>query len=108
MKTKLNVKLLQSHKLNTKINLSYCKWLYSEVAKQCKSNPKKCWKYVNSKYKSQTRIGDVKTVASDSCVVVANDDVDKANIFGNYFSCVYTPEYEGEYKELPPRGLAVS
>jgi len=30
------------------------------------------------------------TVANDRCVVVASDDVDKANIFGNYFSGVYT------------------
>jgi len=41
-------------------------------------------------------------------VVVADDDVDKANIFGNYFSGVYIVESDGEFKELPSRGPAVS
>jgi len=47
-------------------------------------------------------------LASDKCVVVANDDVDKANISGNYFSGVYTLESEGKFEELPPRFPAVS
>jgi len=41
-------------------------------------------------------------------LVIANDDVDKANIFGNYFSGVFTLESEGEFEELPPRYPAVS
>jgi len=67
----------------------------------------KKWKYVNSNFKSQTRIGGMRTVPSDKCVVIPNDDMDKANIFGNYFSCVHT-ESEGKFKELPHRGPAVS
>jgi len=34
---------------------------------------------------------------------VANDDEDKANIFGDYFSGVYTHESVEEFKELPAR-----
>jgi len=50
------------------------------VAKQCKSNPKKFWKYVNSKSKSQTTIGDIKKVGSNGLVSVVNADEDKANV----------------------------
>jgi len=51
-----------------------------EVAKQCKTNPKKFWKYVSSKSKSQTKTGDIKTVDTDKNVNVANDDEDKATL----------------------------
>jgi len=77
-----------------------------EVAKQCKSNPKKFWKYVNSKSKSQTRIGDIKTMGADNRVLIANDDEDKANIFVDYFTGVYTRELKEEFNELQARGLA--
>ena len=77
-----------------------------EVAKQCKSNPKKFWKYLNSKSKSQTRIGNIKTVGADKRILIANDDEDKANIFGDYFTMVYTRESKEEFNELPPRSLA--
>ena len=60
-----------------------------EVAKQCKSNPKKFWKYVNSKSKSQTTNGDIKTVGSNGLVSVVNADEDKANAFGDYFAGVW-------------------
>jgi len=74
-----------------------------EVALQCKSNPKKFWKYVNSKSKVQTRIGDIKTVGSDGSITVANDDEDKANVFRDYFAEVYTREPKSELNELPLR-----
>jgi len=74
-----------------------------EVAKQCKSNPKKFWKYVNSKSKSITRIGDVKTVDANGIVSVVNNDGDKANVFGDYFSGVFTKESQEEFNELPQR-----
>jgi len=54
----------------------------SEVAKQCKSNPKKFWKYVSSKSKSQTTIGDINKAGSNGLVSVVNADEDKANVFG--------------------------
>ena len=44
-----------------------------EVAKQCKANPKKFWKYVNSQSKSNTRIGDIKNVGSDGLTSVASE-----------------------------------
>jgi len=54
-----------------------------EVAKQCKSNPKKFWKYDNSKSKLQTKIGNIKTVDAGTNVKVANNDEYNANIFGD-------------------------
>ena len=74
-----------------------------EVAKQCKSNPKKFWKYGNSKSKSRTTIGDVKKVGSSGLVSVVNADEDKANVFGDYFAGVYTHEPDGEFNALPSR-----
>ena len=55
-----------------------------EVAKQCKSNTKKFWKYVSSKSKSQTTIGDIKKAGSNGLVSVVNADENKANVFGGY------------------------
>jgi len=77
-----------------------CKKQQCKVAKQCKSNPKKFWKYVNNKSKSQSKIGNIKTFDTDKNVSVANNDEDKANIFGDYFSGVYTQESVEEFKEL--------
>jgi len=74
-----------------------------EVAKQCKSAAKKFWKYVNSKSKSQSRIGDVKTVGADGGASIVNDDGDRANIFGYYFSGVITHESQEEFNELSHR-----
>jgi len=48
------------------------------------------WKYVTSKSKSQSSIDDVKIVGADGCVSVVNVDGDKANVFGDYFSGVFT------------------
>ena len=61
---------------------------------------------LNSKSKSQTGIGDFKTMVADNRVSIANDDEDKANIFVDYFTGVYTRELKEEFNELPPRGLA--
>jgi len=53
-------------------------------------------------------IGDVKTVGADGGVSVVNDDGDKANVFGNYFSGVFTQESEEEFNELPYRRYTVA
>jgi len=45
-------------------------------------------------------------MGAEKRVLIANDDEDKANIFGDYFTGVYTRESKGEFDELPPRGLA--
>jgi len=63
----------------------------------------KFWKYVNSKSKSQTTIGDIKKVGSNGLVSVVNADEDKANVFGDYFAGVYTHEPDGEFNALPSR-----
>jgi len=58
-------------------------------------------KYVSSESKSQSRIGDVKTVGADRYVSVVNVNGDKANIFGDYLSGVFTWESDEEFNELP-------
>jgi len=44
-------------------------------------------------------------MVADNRVLIANDDEDKADIFGDYFTGVYTRELKEEFNELPPRGL---
>ena len=64
-------------------------------------------KYVSSESKSQSRIGDVKTVGADRYVSVVNVNGDKANIFGDYLSGVFTWESDEEFNELPPPRCSV-
>ena len=58
------------------------------LAKECKSNPKKFWKYVQEKLKTQTGIGTLKKGNGD---MVTTDD-DKANTLNDFFSSVFTRE----------------
>ena len=45
----------------------------------------------------------MKTLGTDGCVSVVSEDGDKANVFGDYFSGVFTQEPEAKFKELPHR-----
>ena len=78
-----------------------------EVAKQCKSNPKKFRKFVSSKSTEQTRISDIKSHRCDGNILLANDDEDKANAFGDCFAAVYTRESDNIFNELPSRHSSV-
>jgi len=62
-------------------------WYLLTFCSITKCNPKKFRKYVNSKSKSQTKIGDIKTTGAHKRVLIANDDEDKANILASPFFC---------------------
>ena len=58
------------------------------IAKNCKSNNKIFWKYVN--FKLKTNVG-VSTLISNTGNIAVNDH-DKANVLNSYFSSVFTDE----------------
>ena len=63
-----------------------------KVASQCNQNPKKFWKYVNSKRKLKSSIGGLKTVDIHGNTRLITKDEEKANALGNFFSIVFTDE----------------
>jgi Reverse transcriptase (RNA-dependent DNA polymerase)/Endonuclease-reverse transcriptase len=63
----------------------------SEVAKNCKANPKKFWRYIKSKSNIESSIGDIKVKINDSVYTIEDDD-EKAQTFCDYFSSVFTEE----------------
>jgi len=62
-----------------------------EVAKQSKRNPKAFYKYVNSKLKTRSGIGNLRTETGKE----VECDKDKADMFNNFFSSVYETEDVG-------------
>ena len=62
------------------------------IAAECKVNPKKFWKYINKRRKTNSRIGELKTVDSSGNPVTATEDIEKANVLGQFFSSVFTDE----------------
>ena len=59
-----------------------------EIAKSCKDNPKKFWRYVQERLKSKTGIGTLRKEDGS----MASDDADKAEVLNKFFSSVYTRE----------------
>ena len=66
--------------------------IQTKVAKTCKSNLKRFWKYIQSKCWSFTGIGDLKVQSSNHSYSVVTDDSEKVEIFSEYFSKVFTVE----------------
>ena len=64
------------------------------VATQCKQNPKVFWKYINSKRKSKIGIGDLNSADEHGNPVVVSNNMEKAEVLGNFFSSVFTVENE--------------
>ena len=76
------------------------KKLYEEkIARNVKSNPKAFWRYTQSKLKSRSCIPDLAKPGSEHNPEYAKTDGEKAEIFLNYFSSVFTVEPENS--ELP-------
>ena len=74
-----------------------------EIAKQVKSNPKIFWKYVNSKTKTRTGIGELNMPGTNDergKPLKAKSDEDKAKILAEFFSSVFTQEKEGDIPSL--------
>ena len=70
------------------------------LAKEAKTNPKKLWKYINSKSKIRPGIGDINIDPSDEKSPTTNNDEEKAQVFAEYFSNVFTREPLGEIPHL--------
>ncbi len=63
-----------------------------EIAKCCKQNPKKFWKYIKNKNKSQSSLGDLKHISSAGQELIATSPEDKADALCEYFSSVFINE----------------
>ena len=70
------------------------------LANEAKTNPKKIWKYINSKSKIRTGIGDINIDPSDEKSLTTSNDEEKAQIFADYFSNVFTREPQCDIPQL--------
>ncbi len=64
-----------------------------EIAKHVKENPKIFWKYVMSKTRTKSRIGDLYVDVGKA--IKATSDQEKANILSEQFATVFVKEPEG-------------
>jgi hypothetical protein len=65
-----------------------------DIARDVKKNPKKFWKYANSKRKTKSGISELKT-NTENGVKITENDRDKAEVLAEFFSSVFTNEPEG-------------
>ena len=71
-----------------------------EIALSVKKDPKKFWKYANSKRKFKTGIADLELVTENG-TTMAKNDADKAEMLSNFFQSVYTEEPTGAVPTAP-------
>ena len=71
-----------------------------EVARQSRVNPKRFWSYVRGKTTNSSDIGDLKTTYSRGSIIMVKEDKEKASLFAEYFSSVFTHEKEEKFEEL--------
>jgi hypothetical protein len=71
------------------------------ISAECKDNPKKFWLYVKSKSKTRNLMGDIKISDPAGKQRVIVDSEEKANVFADYFSSVFSrePDYNQEILE---------
>lgn len=69
------------------------------VAKNCKENPKKFWKFINSKSKTSAKMGSIKVKNEVGEESIIHDDEEKSNVFMQYFSTVFNQEKEMQNQE---------
>ena len=62
------------------------------VAKNSKTNPKAFWKFTQSKLKTRSTIPDIAKPDADDQQKFTKNDQEKAEVFLNYFSSVFTEE----------------
>jgi len=89
-----------------KIRNEMCKLLREEqwsVVTQCKQNPNAYWKYINSKQKSKIGIGfgGINSVDERGNHVVVSNNMEKAEVLGNFFSSVFITEQELSNTAIP-------
>jgi hypothetical protein len=73
-----------------------------EIAKISKTEPKKFWKYVRSKKETIIGVADIIRVNEDGSSSKITNDNEKATVFAEYFSKVFTVEGEGSFDRLYP------
>ena len=76
------------------------------IAEKVKSNNKVFWKFINSKAEMRSAIPELYTTSQHDTNKMTNNDREKANILGNFFSSVYTKEPEWTWvldKDEKPR-----
>ena len=71
-----------------------------EIALNCKSNPKKFWQHIRSRTVSLKGIGDLK-VADGASSKIVSSDIEKAEIFSEYFERIFTIETSDDFVRLP-------
>ncbi|XP_069119010.1 uncharacterized protein [Argopecten irradians] len=75
------------------------KCLEKDIAKDVKTNPKKFWRYANSKTKSKSGITELHIKCGKE-LTIAHSDQDKANALADYFSSVFTVEPQDDIPVL--------
>ena len=65
------------------------------IAKDVRNNPKRFWKYAASKTKVKSKIPDLYTSDDESPNDMTENDQEKAEKLGSFFSSVFTNEVEG-------------
>ena len=74
------------------------------IYKDVKVNPKRFWKYANSKSKTKSGISELKYKQSNE-IITTKGDKDKAEIQAEFFSSVFTVEPKGEIPILNPKDV---
>ena len=86
---------LQYNRLNSQIRRltrKGKKLCEKNIATNVKSNPKAFWQYTQSKLKIRSQIPDIIKPGIEDSPTYSQNDTEKAEIFGRYFSSVFTSE----------------
>ena len=76
-----------------------------DLAKKARNNPKELWRYINSKSKVKSGIGNLHTDPVNYKSEETDEDSKKADLFAKYFNSVFIEEPDGDIPTLPPREL---
>jgi len=72
----------------------------TDITLQCKTNPKKFWNFVNSKFKNKNKIDNLSFKNSIGIKEITNNDNTKAEILNNFFTSVFVKEDNTEFTRL--------
>lgn len=75
------------------------------IAEEVKINPKKFWRYANSKTKTRTGIAELHVKDNGVLKHVAKSDEEKAEALVDFFSSVFVQEPVGEVPKLPEKEI---